>query len=120
MNRYRKPIFSRSSLTSVEPQEGEYIERKVERIVHNKEPITDGAPELYTDKKDGVVAGYNIRTDRWEVAAEAMDAIHRSQEAASKEKPKIGASEDEAKLASGDIAEGKSLEGSPKADSNKD
>jgi hypothetical protein len=43
MNRYRKPIFSRSSLTSVEPQEGEYIERKVERIVHNKEPITDGS-----------------------------------------------------------------------------
>ena len=53
--------------------EGEPIEHKMERILSNKEPITDGAPEIFTEKKDGVGAEYNIRTDRWELATEAMD-----------------------------------------------
>lgn len=61
-----------------EVTEGEPMEQKVRRILNNKEPITDGAPMIYTDKKDGVLAGYDIRTDRFEVAAEAMDKIHRS------------------------------------------
>ena len=30
--------------------EGETIETKVARIVQNKEPITDGAPMIYTEK----------------------------------------------------------------------
>ena len=62
-------------MKSVETFEGETIEKKIERIVHNKEPITDGAPEIFTERKDGVIAAYNIRTDRWEIAAEAMDKV---------------------------------------------
>ena len=40
-----------------------------------KEPITDGAPIIYTPFKEGVKPEYNIRTDRWEVAIEAMDKV---------------------------------------------
>lgn len=58
--------------------EGESIEAKVTRIVLNKEPIKDGAPLIYTDRKDGVLPGYDIRTDRFEVAVEAMDKITKS------------------------------------------
>lgn len=75
---YKVPKFRKSQLTSVEVFEGETIEQKIERIVSNKEPITDGAPEIFTERKDGIVAAYNIRTDRWELAADAMDAISRS------------------------------------------
>ncbi len=75
-------------MTSVKVVEGETIEKKIERIVHNKEPITDGAPELFTERKDGVIAAYNIRTDRWEVAADAMDAVGRSIQA--KRETKLG------------------------------
>lgn len=64
---------------------GETIEKKIERIVHTNEPITDGAPIIFTEKKDGVLAGTNIRTDRWEIAAEAMNVVHRSQTAKSGE-----------------------------------
>ena len=35
--------------------EGETIETKVARIVQNKEPITDGAPMIYTEKEQGVL-----------------------------------------------------------------
>lgn len=72
---------SRSLMNSVEILEGETIEMKIERIVENKEPISDGAPEIFTERKDGVISAYNIRTDRWEIAADAMDAISRSVQA---------------------------------------
>ena len=65
-------------IQSVETQEGETIETKVARIVQNKEPITDGAPIISTEKKDGVLPAYNIRTDRFDIALEAMDKIGKS------------------------------------------
>lgn len=54
---------------------GERLEQKVNRIVNNKEPIKDGAPLIYTDRKDGVRPEYNIRTDRWELAIDAMELV---------------------------------------------
>ena len=44
----------------------------------NKEPITEGAPLLYTERKDGVDPGYNPRTDKWEIATDAMDKASKS------------------------------------------
>ncbi len=76
MYRYRKA--EKSQLTSVEKLEGEPIEHKIERIVSNKEPITDGAPSIFTERKDGVLSAYNIRTDRWEIASSAMDKVSAS------------------------------------------
>lgn len=75
---YRYQKASKSQLSSVEKLEGEPIEWKIERIVSNKEPISDGAPSIFTERKDGVVSAYNIRTDRWEVATEAMDKVSAS------------------------------------------
>lgn len=78
-----------TSLSVNKSVEGETIEQKVERITQNGEPIKDGAPLIYTDRKDGVQAGYNIRTDRFEVAVEAMDKVHRSDIARRDNKPKM-------------------------------
>lgn len=58
--------------------EGETIENKIERITTQKEPITDGAPLIYTDRKDGVLPGYDIRTDRMEVALDAMTTVAKT------------------------------------------
>lgn len=54
---------------------GETIEDKVKRILSNKEPISDGAPVVFTERKDGVKAEMNIRTDRWDMAIDAMDNV---------------------------------------------
>lgn len=75
---YRKQKAKRTSIVLNQSSEGESIEQKVERILNNKEPITDGAPIIHTERKDGVGAGYNIRTDRFEVAVEAMDKVSKS------------------------------------------
>ena len=40
-----------SDTFSTESYEGETIEAKVQRVVINKEPIEDGAPIIYTEKK---------------------------------------------------------------------
>ncbi len=92
---YRKTRYFGSSLTSIDKLEGEPIEHKIERIMENKEPISDGAPSIFTERKDGVVSAYNIRTDRFEIACEAMDKVSGSIQARrdnagkKKEEPKV-------------------------------
>ena len=34
---------------------GERLEEKIQRITSNKEPIKDGAPLIYTERKNGVM-----------------------------------------------------------------
>lgn len=75
--------------TNYEFQEGESIEYKVRRITENNEPITDGAPIIYTNREDGVLPAYNIRTDRWDIAQAAMDAVNQANLAKSKNYGKI-------------------------------
>ena len=80
-------IESVTDLQSVEQFDGEPIEAKIRRITENNEPITDGAPIVYTEKSQGVVAGYDVRTDRFEIAIEAMDRVNASKIAKSKVAP---------------------------------
>ena len=120
---YKKP--SKSKLGSVEKLEGEPIELKIERIVSNKEPISDGAPSIFTERKDGVVSAYNIRTDRFEIAAEAMDKVAGSIQARRDNKGKVSNSDvkEEVKketkvvdIKSGNVSEAKSIEGKASKD----
>ena len=84
---YKKPIYSRSLISLNNPMEGETIELKITRLLENKEPIDDGAPVIYTARKDGVDPAYNIRTDRFEIAAEIMDKLNRDKIAKSEGTP---------------------------------
>jgi len=56
----------------------ETMEEKLRRLTNNNEPIDSIAQRIYTERKDGVQPEYNIRTDRWEIAAEGMDYITKS------------------------------------------
>ena len=95
---YKQNKMNKTCLGSTQINEGEPIEHKVERILSNKEPITDGAPEIYTDKKDGVGAQYNVRTDRWELAAEATELRLKNDAARGTAKAKKSETEKEAKI----------------------
>lgn len=70
---YKRIVPSTTTLEVNDSYEGEAIEVKVRRIVNQNEPITDGAPRIYTERKDGVKAEYNIRTDRFELAVMATE-----------------------------------------------
>lgn len=69
---------SKTSIILNKSYEGESIEKKIERILANGEPIKDGAPLAYTDRSKGVLPEYNIRTDRFEIAVEATGHIAKS------------------------------------------
>jgi hypothetical protein len=58
-----------------EPEVGENIITKIERIMDEGEPIEDTAPLIYTPKKNGVEPQYDIRTDKWAIAMQAMDRV---------------------------------------------
>lgn len=81
--------FPKPIKTNYKYQIGESIENKVRRITENNEPITDGAPIIYTNRDDGVLPAYNIRTDRWDVAQAAMEAVNQANLAKSKNYGKI-------------------------------
>ena len=78
---YKTPRMAKTLVNGVAKDYGETIEQKVERVVNNGEPIEDGAPNVYTERKHGVMAEHDIRTDRWEVATDAMDAVQKSTKA---------------------------------------
>lgn len=56
---------------------GETIENKIERMMNNNEPIGDIADIIYTERKDGVLPEYDIRTDKWDLAIDAMNQAHK-------------------------------------------
>ena len=65
---------------------GESIEEKMRRVTQSNEPIENVAPMLYTERKDGVLPETDIRTDRFEVAQEAMGKVEKSIKAKREEK----------------------------------
>ena len=75
---YRQNKIQDTSLEVNEGYEGEGIEKKVRRIMSQNEPITDGAPRIYTERKDGVKPEYDIRTDRFELAVDGTDYITKN------------------------------------------
>lgn len=58
--------------------EGERLELKIDRMTQNNEPIGDSAPLIYTPRKDGVIAAYDIRTDKWDIALDAMEKVNKT------------------------------------------
>lgn len=60
--------------------EAEPREVKLRKIISGEASnMEDGVfPTIYTEKKDGVQPEYDIRTDRFEVAVDAIDKINQS------------------------------------------
>ena len=72
----RKGCINNPDLTyQAEPREV-----KLRKIISGETSnMEDGVfPTIYTEKKDGVLPEYDIRTDRFEVAIDAIDKINKS------------------------------------------
>ena len=74
--RNRKGCINNPNLT----YQGEPREVKLRKIISGESSnMEDGVfPTIYTEKKDGVQPEYDIRTDRFEIAIDAMDKINQS------------------------------------------
>lgn len=69
----KKIYYKGKTIQRDECYEGEDITVKINRLLTTKEPIQDGAPLLFTEKKEGINPAYDIRTDRWELAQSTLD-----------------------------------------------
>lgn len=72
----RKGCINNPNLTyQAEPREV-----KLRKIINGESnEMEDGVfPTIYTEKKDGVQPEYDIRTDRFEIAVDAIDKINQS------------------------------------------
>lgn len=73
---------------------GESLETKMARIITNKEPIDSTSPIIFTERKDGVLPQYDIRTDRFEIAQNATESISKGFIAKREEKGGISTGEE--------------------------
>lgn len=67
-----------TTLENIKLVEGESIETRVRKMVESGEPITDTAPLIYTEKKDGIISDYDIRSDKFDAALEALDTLEKT------------------------------------------
>lgn len=98
-NQY-KNNYIKTQLKRVCTEKGESIEEQLRRLTTNKQPIPENVPPIYTPMKDGVIADYDIRADRFEVAIQAADKFAasdtaRAAEIAHYEPPTVASEETE-------------------------
>ncbi len=106
MSLYRANKKRKGSLRRNVSVEGETLEFKIERMLSNGEPLNgngEAAQMIFTDRKDGVMEGYNPRTDRWEIAVDAASKVGKSK-----------AAKRDAKLKEGENGETESIQGEAK------
>lgn len=78
---YKRNKYQKTSLKINDARPCETIEEKLRRVTQTKEPIDidDTVGLIYTSKEDGVLPAHDIRTDRMEVAREALDKASKTQ-----------------------------------------
>jgi len=108
---YKPQTPTKTPLSRTEVEIGEPIEHKIKRILNNQEPISDGAPIIYTERKDGVNPAHDIRTDRFEIAVDAMDKTAKT--AIAKRKERLEKLNQETKGAEGTPPENTPKSGDP-------
>lgn len=82
---YRKQQINRNNIIAKESVVGQSIEDKIAEMKNNQEGITTEVPLIYTEKKEGIVPAYDIRTDAREIQTINLSrGANRYREAATK------------------------------------
>lgn len=79
----RRNVPTKSKIKTTDAYECDRLELKLRRLIESKEPIDENVtvPLVYTERKDGVLPAYDIRTDRFDLAIMAMDAANKMRDA---------------------------------------
>ena len=74
-NIYKKQIPNRGRIKNNDKFEGLSIEKEMEQAMSTNQPISKASISniFYTQRKDGALAECNIRTDRFDMAQNAMN-----------------------------------------------
>lgn len=69
----KRKKYNTSQLEVNTSVEGISIETKLQRIKETKEPIRNAADFVFQERRDGINPANDIRADKFELAADAMD-----------------------------------------------
>lgn len=67
-----RKVINTSSLTYI----GETITEKIRKVKTTGEAIESVSPIIYTERKDGVLPEYDIRSDKWDIAQKSMQYVN--------------------------------------------
>ena len=70
--------YNSSNIVTGTCYEAETLEVQVSKILTGNEPMPSLTAPIFTERKDGVQAEHNIRTDRFDVALKGTDYISKS------------------------------------------
>lgn len=74
-----KVKYKRSHRTDIDKTlEAKPLCQKIEEWTEKGTAIEEVAPMVYTERKDGVLPGYDIRTDRFEIARVAKEKLEKA------------------------------------------
>jgi hypothetical protein len=88
---------SKPNKTNIEvdnSREGVSIEKEIVILLNNGGTKSGEAPLIYTEKKEGTLPAYNIRSDRFEIALDAVDKMNKSYTARRQDNLKIVKNDD--------------------------
>lgn len=88
-NTYKQNRIVKSSMKSGNITEGMTMETKVALWLKNSNEDEEVKPLIYNERKEGIQRGHDIRTDRFDVAIEAMDKSSKSIQAKRESKMEI-------------------------------
>lgn len=71
------PIKNTTTISVSNTYQGEFLERKLEKILESKEAIKAESPNIYTERNEGVLPQYDVRTDRWDIAQDVADKANK-------------------------------------------
>lgn len=78
---YKQIQPNNGTMKGIKAYRAETIEKTLERMRNNKEPIQSTITAIYTDRKDGVQPDFDINTDKFEFLVEGKDAISKTKRA---------------------------------------
>lgn len=99
-----------TQLEVVTNKPGESIEEKLRRVLATGEPVDSIAPLNYTERKDGVLAEYDHRADKMELAQDAAQKYYNSRKAGFEKREKAAAEAERKKAEAAKAAEAAKLQ----------
>ena len=82
----RQKVYLKGKIEVNESYEAETIETTIAKLMGSGEGIDDTVQQMFTERKDGVLPETDIRTDRFDIAIEAMSKVEKSYKAQRAEK----------------------------------
>lgn len=86
---------TKSRMKGVIVEEGESLMNKLRKMTTEQDVPEEVLPIIYTDKANGVLPAYNIRTDRFEIGREAMEKIKSTEKKKRSEQKAVTVKKDE-------------------------